>query len=432
MYKILLVLLVSSQVKADLSSTYGFGSSTAALANANRAYSYDAYTVERNTALMSYDGSRTSFGIVGGVDFFSDISSVQLDSTYIGGSSSYGDVNTDVPDTLNFVFGSIWSLSHGERAWRVGVTFSTPIDKLTEPSTQDPYEPQYVMYGSDTQRTSLLVGSSLYLGKGWTAGLGAHYYLVQAATFKARMPSSSVGTPKTSTANLKATVKPSFAPTFGFAWEEKDHHRLSLNYVGERNGKIKLQNDASMGIVSPSSVPVGFDASASLFYDPETWSVGGWHVLGGWDWHWAVDYEKWSRFDGSYMKLYFRTFQGSLTQYPVDTQYRDIWVPRIGVRIPYGESGWSIGYAYRPTPVPDQSGETNFLDADRDILSTGYDFKTRFGGLLESDVTIQSHLQYQRLRTKTVTKTSSTQIGATGYKIEGYVVSYGITLSAGL
>jgi long-subunit fatty acid transport protein len=423
------ILFFTFQAQADLNSTYGFGSTSAALAGSNRAKSYDGFTVERNPALMSFSGERTSYGLFGAFDQFQDLENVQTDSVFLGGTNTTSTVDTDVPDTLNFLLGSIWSVGNSERNYRVGVTVSAPVDKVTEPTTKDTYLPQYAMYLADSQRLTLSAAASTQLGDRLSLGVGVAYYLVLGATYQSRMPSDG-STQRTTTANLKTTVKPAYAPIAGLAWKVSDADILSLNYIGVRDSKLKAKSDVVLGIVG--ATPVAFEGEASLFYDPETFSFGYASEGDQTDFLLALDYERWGRFNGSAMQLSFITFQGSFKQYPVDAQYKDILVARLGVSTKIGSGSLKTGLAYRPSPTPALEKETNYLDSNRVIYGLGYGWPSRLFGLLEQPITIDLHSQIHYLIPKTVVKENPSSIGGPRYEVKGYVLSYGVNFNVGI
>lgn len=73
---------------------------------------------------------------------------------------------------------------------------------------------------------------------------------------------------------------------------------------------------------------------------------------------------------------------------PVPPNFRDTWVPRVGIEVrkigagavrevhgkdrPLFELPLRTGYAYERSPVPDQTGVTNLIDTDRHVVSLGF------------------------------------------------------------
>jgi long-subunit fatty acid transport protein len=222
-------------------------------------------------------------------------------------------------------------------------------------------------------------------------------------------------------------VKPAISPLAGIAWQPNEADSWSLNYEGVRDHKVAttFQSEMDVGVVKPTIV---IDSSASMFYDPETFSLGYAHDYGSGDFLVGVDYERWSRFSGSYLKLDVK--QGSnWIQYPLDSGYHDTWVPRVGFTHRFGEDRWSFGYAFKPSPTPSLEKQTNFVDSDRHIVGTGYEVDTRIFGLLDKPVKFDFHLQAHYLIPKDITKENPTDIGGPGYQVKGWVFSYGVNLN---
>jgi long-subunit fatty acid transport protein len=424
------LVLALPAARAGLGSTYGFGSSTASLAGSNRSWAYDGFALDRSPSLMSEMTPVTSYGFLGAKSEFSKIGGIQVDNDFVGGSSKTGDVDTEVPDTFDFLFGGIWALGKSERNYRVGVTFSTPVDKLTEPSTNDPYQPQYYGYAYDTQRLSLSAGLSGMVSESLSVGAGIDSYLVQAATAQSRLPSDT-GNGRTTTGNLKMDVKPAMGPVAGATFSDDKTNFLTLYWAGARDARLKVKNDSLIGVIGVT--PLSFDSEVSIFYDPEVWSLGYARVASSWDFFASVDYELWSRYDGGYMRASFRTFQGTFRQYPVDLEFHNILIPKIGVNHKWGDGDMRFGLAYRPSTHPDSEQDTNYIEPDRWVAGVGYGFDSDIFGLLEGKVRVDTHFQTHYLVPKRVVKKqSSSNIGAPGYDTGGYVFCYGIDLSVGI
>jgi long-chain fatty acid transport protein len=65
-------------------------------------------------------------------------------------------------------------------------------------------------------------------------------------------------------------------------------------------------------------------------------------------------------------------FNGEVESRDVEMGFADVWVPRLGVEWrPVERLAVRAGYVYRPTPAPDQSGRTNFLDSTAHLMSLG-------------------------------------------------------------
>jgi long-subunit fatty acid transport protein len=426
-----LILFLAASAHADMDHIFGYGSTTAALAGSNRARSYDAFTILQCPALMSFkEKEEMSTGLLVAADFFDDLDNVIVDNPYVGGTAvKYGKVDTDVPDVFNFMLASIWTLKDSPAAWRFGMTMNLPGDKVMEPQTKDIYLPQYAMYLANTQRLGLNFALSRKYGDKFAVGLGVAYYLMTGATVQARLTAD--GTPaKTSTANLKMIVRPAIAPLIGVAFAPSTTETWTLNYKGVKDARVATKFDSTIEAVG--SAPFIFNANGSIFYDPEIFSLGYAHVVDTWEYTAALDYERWSQFDGAVVKFEFQTFTGTFKQYPFDTWYKDIWVPRVGLSHYLSPGYIRFGYAWKPSPTPDMRNETNFLDSDRHILGLGYDWEGGLFGLVDKVVRWSTFVQGHYLIPREVVKSDPTFIGAPGYTVQGYVLSAGINLTINL
>ena len=88
------------------------------------------------------------------------------------------------------------------------------------------------------------------------------------------------------------------------------------------------------------------------------------------------------------------------------------------------------GYQFHPSPVPDQTGDSNFVDTDRHMFSAGLGFGIanpwRENDLLDLDL----FFQYNLLKNRQISKASANNVGAPGYLAGGNImlVGGGLTL----
>jgi long-chain fatty acid transport protein len=87
-----------------------------------------------------------------------------------------------------------------------------------------------------------------------------------------------------------------------------------------------------------------------------------------------------------------------------DLDFADTIVGRVGMEfMPVRHLNIMAGYAYEPTPVPDQTGTTNILDADTNILAFG--IGVNFGGEDDQFARIDVGGQYHLVADRTIEKT---------------------------
>ncbi len=116
--------------------------------------------------------------------------------------------------------------------------------------------------------------------------------------------------------------------------------------------------------------------------------------------------------------------------------FSDRFVPRIGVE--YGfqlskqlELPVRAGYVFEKTPVPDQTGSTNFVDNDRHVVSLGAGFVLKDpGAVLPGNLRFDVDAQLSVLPTRVTLKQSPADF--TGdYSARGTILAGGATLSVG-
>jgi long-subunit fatty acid transport protein len=436
MLKLLLVIafcLVFESALADIGTLYGYSSRSSSLAGANKAHQMDAFSVLSNPALMSMsDESRFTAAFIGAYEEFADLNDVVVDNVFVGASSTeYGDVDTDVPDTLNYGIGLSVPIKKGQNRINVGLGFLAPIDKVMSPQTKDYFSPQYAMYLADTQRMSLGFGLAYKAGEKFRVGLAGQVYLNTGATVRARLPQKDdamSGQKQTVTMNMKMDVRPSLAPIVGLHYELSENSLLAMSYAFERDYRVDFDFGTDIYLLgSPSALD--FNGLGSLFYDPALASLNYSYLWARYALHFGIEAEFWSGFDGHVLKADFKSFRGSFYQYPQSSNHHDIYVPRLGFEMTLGKWQLRSGYAYRSSPVPGSSGKINFLDSDRHILGLGFGRVFRRMNWLEGPVEFDFHLQGQYLVPRRVDKLDPTDLGGPGYDIEGWVLGYGITLS---
>jgi hypothetical protein len=125
-----------------------------------------------------------------------------------------------------------------------------------------------------------------------------------------------------------------------------------------------------------------------------------------------VDWVGWSYFTGAVpeMKVLVQlAISPPLIQalFP-QPRFSDQWVPRVGAELRRHLGRWDfagrLGYAFEPSPVPEQTGLTSFADNDRHVLTFGGSVALRELKVLPKglklDVALQTHTLEPRLTAK--------------------------------
>lgn len=120
---------------------------------------------------------------------------------------------------------------------------------------------------------------------------------------------------------------------------------------------------------------------------------------------------------------------------PAPANFSDRVVPRIGVEwTAHRSDGFVVdlraGYFYENSPVPEQTGEFNLVDADRHAWSLGAGIELReLRPLLPGSLRFDLHLQYGWLPPRTNRKVSP--IDPTGdFVAQGHILAGGLTMEA--
>jgi long-subunit fatty acid transport protein len=152
--------------------------------------------------------------------------------------------------------------------------------------------------------------------------------------------------------------------TLGFTW--RDQHSLDLS-------------------IPVSVILSGFllrlDMTSTFLYTPMQW-VGGfaWQISPDWLLSLDLSFNRWSKYSvpslsiATQINIPLIVLKQGVNDPP---GFRDTWTPRIGTEFCAFRSRWidgylRAGYFFEPTPVPEQTGRTNYLDSDRHVFSWGF------------------------------------------------------------
>ena len=121
---------------------------------------------------------------------------------------------------------------------------------------------------------------------------------------------------------------------------------------------------------------------------------------------------------------------------PLDPNFEDRLVPRIGVEwiAALGESfelPVRVGYSFEQSPVPDQKGLTNYVDADRHIFAAGVGVVwNQPGEILPGNLRIDGNVGYSLLPRRVTLKDNAADFVG-DYSANGDILLLGVTTSLG-
>ena len=154
------------------------------------------------------------------------------------------------------------------------------------------------------------------------------------------------------------------APHAGLIIDPLDSLRIGLSF---RNKMGALASgvqpihvvDESGNELYYTEVPIAYYAA----FSPREYSLGIGISTGSLLTDLDITYSEWSGYKGPHYEK------------PPEP-FKNTWNPKIGLEYYISENmALRGGYAYRPTPVPEQTGETNFLDADTHIFCGGFAYQ---------------------------------------------------------
>ena len=218
------------------------------------------------------------------------------------------------------------------------------------------------------------------------------------------------------------------SPIVGIQIRPADSLILGLTYRGELYMDDYGFNLIMIHVQAEGIPPIETDFQYyhhfAHYYTPDQWALGlsyrfSNNLLVTTD----VTFMKWS------------TFLDYFHHRPVN-KFKDVYLPRIGIekcilkrqRLIAGLHGDMIlraGYGFWNSPVPEQRGETNFLDNDKHILALGCEWALdNLGRWWKKPVSINSMFQYHYLIERTYHKLDTGE----RLKLGGYAYTTGITM----
>lgn len=306
----------------------------------------------------------------------------------------------------------------------IGLSVFMPLGNLMETNSGNPFLPEYVMYHSRYQRTSIYLNFARKWSDDLSWSLGTIVGFQATANVKTNL--SLGGGSYGSWAQARSKIAPSLG-AIASVLKKKDQAKFYLTYQQEMKSNLRA---VVAGEITNPSLPLfeaGFDSM--IFYDPHTFRIGSSYNFGSTELFGAVEYQLWSGYKPP--AIYISKTGGAVVS---SSNYerikiRDTINPRVGLNFRLSDR-WStgLGLGYRMTPLEgDFSGSGNSIDSNTYILATGLQYRIV---IWSKDVSLGTSVEYQQLEKKHVEKstgqedgTAGPKIGTGGYNIEGYVVS---------
>ena len=443
---------------ANVPDLYGFGPRGPAMGNAYTALADGFGAVYYNPAGLK--GIET---VDAGIGFlFSAFSFTPLDDIVLGldsdnpGEVISGDIEFDVSDSFGLWGGFALSIT---KRMSAGFGLFLPSNRyLAVLKTRSQREPHYFRYEDRPNRISLLAAVSVELTPSLSVGVGANILFGPEGRIQ-----FAVNPLEESHADLTLVFRPRAAPIVGIRFDPSPSLRLGLAYHEELDHgdlDISMNGRMSLGFLT---LPLVGHLSSMIFFAPrQVCASAAYDPTDGWTLAIEVGWKDWSCFRDASMGVDALVTGGSLgglelpevslrfeEVFPPD--FRDTIVLRLGGEYRRGpfrplqsmgdlSLAFRCGYFFEPTPVPPQTGLTNFLDQDRHVITTGLGLRAhdpfRIGREIRIDLFAQVHL----LRSGNVRKSTdrfdldgdgtkeTPVIGYPGYRVSGKALVTALTI----
>jgi long-chain fatty acid transport protein len=332
-----------------------------------------------------------------------------------------------------------------------GVGLHLPDDRVFRVRSLDQEQPRWEMFDNRPQRIFMSANLAIKPFKWLEVGGG----MVFLAATRARLDITgqiNVASPKESELRheVDADLTSIRYPQAGVRVHANDKLRFAAVYRGEFQltldiaARLDVQAQA-LGLTVPLLTYITTN-SVNAFLPQQA-------VLGtSYDPHknWTIDFDvtwiNWGRYKSPVTAVNAQTkfdpppgFPPSLVpEKPAPTvilppNFQDRFVPRLGVegRFPLGNRGHvfagRVGYFFERSPIPEQSGGTNFVDADRHAFSAGMGVTLKdVSQEIPGDVRFDMHAQYSHLPER-LTMKASPATGIGDYRAGGSIWSLGFT-----
>lgn len=373
--------------------------------------------------------------------------SVSLGFDYLGYDFSIEREGESPRDVASVVFGTTFPIPL-ERVIGIRAAFGLALqmsgDILLEQSVPFPTVPQFVLHQNTARMLHLLPSLAFEPWPGVDVGVGVLLFDNTVGSLELGL-----GARGDATFDIDQELKTILSPLVGI---RLDGRALTPALDGWQAGVVfrdafevpyRIPVNAFLG-----GLPLVVDFSATAMYTPQQLEVGV-AVTPTPSWTLAAEvlWNRWSAFPDPALSIDLDltipvlpiVFTDSLVR---DPGFHDTVSGRLGaeLRLVTGATvDWALraGYAYEPSPAPEQTGETNLLDNDRHIASVGVGASLReaFGQPLPHPLRIDAFAQTQVLPARTHVKgplVSSDNAGFPSIESDGVLYHLGLTLTTEL
>ena len=338
-----------------------------------------------------------------------------------------------------------------------GAVFYIPDKRLARYLLMPKERPRFVMYANDAQRLVGLMPFAVRIFPWLSVGAGCSLLLDMGGKEEIFVSETIVGTPVVpSKGRHSEDFVPKFSPYGGILLNYKDWLRLGISYADKSQFSIDITPVVFlpdiyvypwMPIPLIRGTRIDARGAEASHFTPAQLNAGlsirpSSRLLLAASLTWA----RWSQY-----KEYTPRVKLLLTgvppgtpghlgdwveifEYPIPPpNFSDILIPAFGMEYRaltsrHVDLDLRLGYFFRPTPVPDQTGLTNFIDSDIHAPSGGLGITLKdLFRVVTKPLSLDVHFQYQIMtRRNTLKDSPADPIG--DYQSEGSILNMGATL----
>ena len=320
-------------------------------------------------------------------------------------------------------------LGKPSRPLTIGVVAYFSSDSVSRVSGPPVNQPFYPIYNDTARNAAYTVSAGYRIWNELSVGFAANTSLISVADY--RIVNAAGGSFSASTVEVKSAFSPGYALSYDFKKGSPEGEGIPLTLGLMRRGKSELKTKLKAN-AEVQGIPVIGELTSFPHFSPAEW----------------VETTSYQFSPVTTVALEVARIEWSEYKNPVGTGnlnsfvfgngnesagFKDVTVPRVGVQHKLFANGLvkeyalRAGYFFYPSPVPNQTGNSNFADSDRHAFSGGLGLGV-LNPWMEEDSLLHIDLfaQYNKLASRKVVKNRPTDLGGPGYTIGGNIWVYGL------
>lgn len=397
------------QAWADPLDVFGLGARGIGMGGAQAAVAQDYTSLYYNVANLAFSPDQIGGGLLLSLDDVAirlkdrppgyDLPDLGSNSAVIPSDYrlSARQNSEDIPNSYGLWVGGVGSL--GFKRLRVGLVAYLPTNSFSSQQTHFADEREqyfsnrlhFTLLGQRSQRQAILAGLAWRFNS--KLSMGAGFSFMPGGTTSTRVLVENPTDQSDVELALDNSISGRLAPLVGLSAQPTSRIKVGLAWRGEQYFSLRGSNQIQIrGLQGGEGYPVEQDFRVVVQYTPHQVVFGSSYSDEDYVLSVDVTYSQWSD---------YLNHQGERS-----TSFSDTFTTRLGLEYEYSPSLLvRAGLAYVPSPVPEQTGRTNYVDNDRLLLSVGTGHKLDLDG---RQVEVGWFAQLQWLRPRDTNKALST------------------------